>query len=180
MSFLLRLFRSKTRQTNITVCGLDAAGKSTIIKYLETGQFVDTSPTMGVNHEKIVLPNLEINVFDLGGQEDFRPMWHEVNEKSDGIVFVVDKSDILRFEEAKRAFDNIISTQIQKDVTVLVLLHKSDLPDGMERSKFIDEFGLSDLQYNWACYTTSAKTGENIFESFRWFVDELKEALNIG
>ncbi|MBD3191821.1 MAG: GTP-binding protein [Candidatus Heimdallarchaeota archaeon] len=180
MSFLMRLFRNKTQQTNITVCGLDAAGKTTIMKYLETGEFVDTSPTMGINHEKIVLPKLQVNVFDLGGQEDFRPMWHEVNEKSDGIVFVVDKTDVLRFEEAKQAFDNIISTQVQNDVTVLVLLHKNDLPNGMERSKFIDEFGLSTLDYDWACYSTSAKTGENIFESFKWFVNELKEALSVG
>jgi len=37
------------------------------------------------------------------------------------------------------------------------------------------EFGLLELSYKWACYETSAKTGENIFESFRWFFEQLKD-----
>ncbi|MHA1126751.1 MAG: ADP-ribosylation factor-like protein, partial [Candidatus Heimdallarchaeota archaeon] len=77
-------------------------------------------------------------------------------------------------------FDNVVSSQVHDDVTILVLLNKADLPDGMDRSKFIEEFGLPNLPYNWSCAETSAKTGDGIYDSFKWFVDELREALNIG
>jgi len=131
---------------------------------------------MGINRgETIRIEKLEINIWDMGGQDDFRVLWPEVNEKSDGVVFVVDKSDVMKFDEAHKAFQEIVERQIHDDVIVLVLLHKADLPDGMERSRFIQEFGLVNLTFKWACYETSAKTGENIFESFKWFFEQLKE-----
>lgn len=176
MSFLRRLFKRKIKEIDITICGLASAGKTTIVKYLETGSFVETQPTMGINRgETIQIEKLEINVFDLGGQEDFRVLWPEVNENSDGVVFVVDKHDTMKFDEARLTFQEIVKSQIHKDVVVLILLHKNDIPGGMDRSKFIQEFGLIDLSYKWACYETSAKTGENIFEGFRWFFDQLME-----
>ena len=107
MSFLQRLFRSRTKHADITICGLDDAGKTTILKFLETGEFVETTPTMGVNRETLHLPNLQINVFDLAGQEDFRNMWHNINEKSNGIVFVVDRANVMRFSEAKEVFEQL-------------------------------------------------------------------------
>ncbi len=172
MSFLQRLFRSRTKQANITICGLDDAGKTTILKFLETGEFVDTTPTMGVNRETLHLPNLQINVFDLAGQEDFRNMWHNINEKSDGIVFVVDRSNIMRFDEAKDVFQQTVNAQLDQDLIILVLLNKSDVPDVIEKSQFIEEFQLLDLPFKWAVFETSAKTGEGIFHAFKWFVDE--------
>ena len=172
MSFLVNLFRSRTKHADITICGLDDAGKTTLLRFLETGEFHETTPTMGINRETLHLPNLQINVFDMAGQADFRGMWHSVNEKSDGIVFVVDRSNAMRFEEAKYVFQSTINIQLDNDVIVLVLLNKSDVPDVIEKTEFIREFGLYDLPFKWAIFETSARTGEGIFNAFKWFVDE--------
>lgn len=172
MGFLQNLFKNRTKHADITICGLDDAGKTTILRFLETGEFVDTTPTMGVNRETLHLPGLQINVFDLAGQEDFRNMWHSINEKSDGIVFVVDRSNAVRFSEAKEVFMSTINAQLDNDVTVLVLLNKSDVPDVIDKTQFINEFGLIDLPFKWAIFETSARTGEGIFHSFKWFVEE--------
>ncbi|MHA1639043.1 MAG: ADP-ribosylation factor-like protein, partial [Candidatus Heimdallarchaeota archaeon] len=72
MSFLKRLFRQRTKRVTITICGLDNAGKTTIVRYLVAGEYKSTVPTMGVNREVIDLPNLQMDIFDLGGQLDFR------------------------------------------------------------------------------------------------------------
>lgn len=172
MAFLRKLFRSKSKKADITICGLDDAGKTTILKFLETGEFVETTPTMGVNRETLHLPNLQINVFDLAGQEDFRNMWHNINEKSDGIIFVVDRSNVMRFEEAKNVFFQTVNAQIEQEVIILIMLNKSDAEDVIEKSQFITDFSLPQLQYKWGIFETSAKTGEGIFEAFKWFVDE--------
>ena len=109
MSFLRNLFRRRMREIDITVCGLSNAGKTTIVKYLETGRFVETQPTMGINRgETIQFEKLEINIFDLGGQEDFQILWPEINEKSDGVVFFFDKNDIMNFETARETINKII------------------------------------------------------------------------
>ncbi len=174
MSFLLKLFSSRNKKADITICGLDGAGKTTILKYLETGTFQETSPTMGINHDNISLPKLELNIFDLAGQEDFRGIWKNVNEKSDGIVFVIDRANEMRFEEARNVFRTVIDHQLGDDVTVLILLNKSDKSELIDKSEFIKEFGLIELKYTWGIFETSAKNGQNIFESFKWFVNKLQ------
>jgi len=88
----------------MTICGLDKAGKTTLLNYLVKGTFIETIPTMGVNRETINFPKLRLNIFDLGGQEDFRGLWNQINEKSDALVFVVDSTDIVRLKEAKENF----------------------------------------------------------------------------
>ncbi|MHA1356316.1 MAG: ADP-ribosylation factor-like protein [Candidatus Heimdallarchaeota archaeon] len=39
MSFLRNLFRRRTKEVDISICGLANAGKTTIVKYLETGRY---------------------------------------------------------------------------------------------------------------------------------------------
>lgn len=173
MSFLLKLFKNKVKQVNLTICGLDNAGKTTLINYLIHGEFRNTIPTSGMNREKINLPKLQLDIYDLGGQEEFRPMWSDYNEQSDGIVYVIDSADHDRFEISKEIFYDIIDTQINQNIPVLILLHKCDLPNGLSIRAFVDKFGLSnpDLEIKWAVFETSAKTGKGLIDSFQWLVN---------
>ncbi|MFW9923817.1 MAG: ADP-ribosylation factor family protein [Candidatus Thorarchaeota archaeon] len=176
MSLLEKLFK-KTKNINMTVCGLDKAGKTTIINYLVKGEYTDTIPTLGINREQIDFPKLRLNIFDLGGQIDFRGMWNQINEKSDALVYVIDSTDHFRINETKEVFYNIINTQIEPEIPVLILLNKVDLPQRISRAQFISEFELDNI-YNvmkWACFETSALTGDGIYEAFHWFVNELRE-----
>ena len=176
MSFLLKLFKSKTKQVVITICGLDKAGKTSIVKYIIAGENKTTIPTLGVNREVIDLPKLQMDIYDLGGQADFRAMWADINEKSDGLIFVVDSSDLFRLEEAKDIFHSIIKTQIDPLIPVMILLNKSDLSNRISRPEFMRQFGLFELTSNrWACYEISALTGEGLYEAFKWFIDCFQE-----
>jgi len=177
VSFLRRLFLRKSKPVNLTICGLDKAGKTTYVNYLIEGEFKETVPTMGLNRKSISFPKLDIHLFDLGGQEDFRPLWADINEKSNALIYVVDSTDHLRFEETKEIFHDIINRQIDTEIPVLILLSKIDLPDRMERIQFTRDFGLLDTELNitWAVFETSAKTGDGIFESMSWFVKILGE-----
>lgn len=176
MSFLRRLFKTQTKHVNISIIGLDRAGKTTIVKYLLAGEHKDTVPTFGVNREVIDLPRLKMDIYDLGGQEDFRGLWGDVNEKSDGLIYVIDSTDITRLMETREIFYNVINTQIDPSIPVMILLNKSDLPDRINRPDFIQDFGLSQLtNTKWACFETSAITGDGIYQAFKWFIDCYQE-----
>lgn len=176
MSFIRNLFKKRTKRVTITICGLDKAGKTTIVRYLVAGEYKSTVPTMGVNREVIDLPRLQMDIFDLGGQEDFRGLWPEINEKSDGLVYVVDSTDHLRLEESKEIFHNIVKTQINKFIPVMILLNKCDLEDRISRPIFINRFELLELEnLTWGCFVTSAITGEGVFDAFKWFIDSFQE-----
>lgn len=175
MSIFKRLFRFRTRQANLTICGLDNSGKTTLINYLLHGEFQETMPTSGLNREVIDLPKLTLEVFDLGGQTQFRDMWADYNEQSDALIFAVDSADSARFEEAKEIFYKIINTQINPRIPVLILIHKCDLAERIGIKEFIPRFGLNnpDIKFQWAVFETSAVTGEGVIKAFQWLVDLL-------
>ncbi|MBK5114448.1 MAG: GTP-binding protein [Candidatus Heimdallarchaeota archaeon] len=176
MAFFLRLFRKK-KQANMTICGLDKAGKTSVINYLMYGENRATIPTMGVNVNTVNLPKLDINIYDLGGQEGFRPLWADINERSQAIVYIVDSTDYDRFALLTRSiFHDIINAQIEEDIPVLVLLNKIDLPNRMSRADFIYHFGLLELtKITWSCFETSAMTGEGLVEAFTNFIHKLED-----
>ena len=58
--------------SRISMVGLDAAGKTTILYKLRLGENVCTIPTIGFNVEEIVFQNLNMTVWDIGGQEKIR------------------------------------------------------------------------------------------------------------
>ncbi len=175
MAFFQRLFRKK-KQANMTICGLDKAGKTSVINYLLYGENKATIPTMGVNVNTINLPRLDISIFDLGGQEGFRSMWGDINERSQAVVYIVDSTDKERFELTKSIFHDIINAQIEENIPVLILLNKIDLPNRMSRADFIYQFGLLDLKnIAWSCYEISAMTGEGLIEAFTSFIHDLED-----
>lgn len=177
MSFLLNLFLNRTKNVVVTFCGLDKAGKTTMVDYLKTGRFnQNTHTTMGMNKEIIEIPGITFNVMDLGGQEDFRCIWHEVNERTDVLIYVVDSSDFTRFAETKEIFHRIVENQIKDDVVVITLLNKADIiPRINGGSEFITRFGLSKLHHTWAIFETSSLTGQGIYEVFTWLSNRFKK-----
>ncbi|MCK5298944.1 MAG: hypothetical protein KAJ76_08560, partial [Candidatus Heimdallarchaeota archaeon] len=96
LGFLAKLFGKVNRKVNIAMCGLDNAGKTSILSFLKKGEFCETIATMGVNHENFKLGKLSMSVMDLGGQEVFRHFWPAYIERADILIFVVDSSDITR------------------------------------------------------------------------------------
>lgn len=161
----------------MTVCGLANAGKTSVINYLMYGEARSTIPTMGMNLNKIDFPKLQLNIYDLGGQQGFRNFWTKINEKSDALVYIVDGADSANFEESREVFHKIVNTQINDKIPVLLLLNKADLEDSMSRAEFIEGFGLVGLspKINWAVYKTSAMTGKGLVEAFTYFIHTIEE-----
>ena len=179
MSLLQRLFGKKAKQVNMTICGLAAAGKTSLINYLIYGEFKTTIPTLGMNVNTIKLPKVHLNIYDLGGQQNFRFLWSNVNERSDAIVYIVDSTDYENFYDSKNAFYEIINTQINVEIPVLILLNKIDLSNRISLQNFINKFELTSLnsKISWHCFETSAKTGEGLVEAFTYFIDLIEDGI---
>ena len=90
------------REVRMLILGLDNAGKTTILHRLHSGEVVQTVPTIGFEVETVVIKNVQIQVWDLGGQNSIRPYWRCYAPNTSGLVYVVDSSDQERLEEAGR------------------------------------------------------------------------------
>lgn len=68
ISRLFGLITSK-QDVRVLMLGLDNAGKTTILYNLRLGESVTTIPTIGFNVETIKYKNIELNIWDVGGQD---------------------------------------------------------------------------------------------------------------
>ena len=67
-----------SRELEMSIIGLQNAGKTTLTNTLATGEFdEDTIPTIGFNYRRVRKGKVNINVWDLGGQERFRDSWEK-------------------------------------------------------------------------------------------------------
>ncbi|KAK0396301.1 hypothetical protein QR680_001663 [Steinernema hermaphroditum] len=126
------LFESSTHQ--VVMLGLDNAGKSTIIYRLKLNQFVQPTPTIGFNCEKFRLTSGSargqgFSLWDVGGQEKLRPLWRSYIRHTDAVLFVIDSTDVERFEEVRLEIQNLLRlAELPKHVPILLLANKQDLP----------------------------------------------------
>ena len=176
MSFLAKLFRQK-KQFKIAVVGLDSAGKTTMLYFLRFEKSVETLPTIGVNVEVLKRQNVNLSIFDLGGQLHFRNLWGTLMRGSSAIIFVLDSSDRERLEEAKTELWKVLIDPNYPDAPLLVVANKQDKEGAMSIEEIIRSCGLDDPgklgTRSWHIQPTVATTGQGVEEAIRWIVMEL-------
>ena len=175
-SILRRIFKGKRIDNHeITVIGLDNAGKTTIVNRLLRSEFVPTTRTLGVNYRKVKYRNIEFNMVDLGGQEIYRNLlWHDSLVTSSAIIFVLDSAD-LRISEASSAFWD--SIQLNEKAPVLFIANKIDLPGARSFDTIVKDLDLTRATRTTGrpvgLFRISAKTGENFYDAIDWLADIL-------
>jgi len=132
----------------ILIMGLDKSGKTSIFLCLKgiknLMSFYSLNPTRGINREKISVFGSQFNVWDFGGQEQFRKEYITNFNKNilgtDKIIFVIDIQDVERYSLALNYLMEIVEKlQEQKmDLDFSIFFHKYD-PDIEITKKNFDE-----------------------------------------
>ena len=156
--------------------GIDEVGKSSLVRRLKTGNFNENyfTPTRKFNIE--YLPIKEeglLAVWDMPGQESFRPKWLIGLQDSNIIIYMIDIANQRRFEESRIAFWNVINKAELNGIPLLILGNKIDLIK-CSKEKYKIEFQNLEKElsnfYNfkniknrkWKFLFTSVKTNFNI------------------
>ncbi|PRP88904.1 putative ADP ribosylation factor 1 [Planoprotostelium fungivorum] len=166
MGALLSLLWS-SREYRMLVLGLDNAGKTTILYKLKLGEVVRTIPTIGFNVETVQYRNLNLTLWDVGGQDKIIPLWRHYFQNTSSLIYVVDSMDRERLPKAREEMQKILEDM--KDVCMAVLANKSDLPGAMTSKEVADGLGLMNLKNRkWYIQSTCANTGEGLYEALDW------------
>lgn len=163
-----RLTKNQKKPAQVLLMGLDLAGKSTLLYRLQQGVIMETSPTVGFNVGTLELDKkTSLTVWDVGGQHTMRPNWRYYMEGCKALVFVVDSSDRARIGEAQKALKKVLADENLKDVPLMVLANKKDMPNSMtirEVSNQLDLPSYKDL--TWEIQGCSALTGLGLQQAF--------------
>jgi ADP-ribosylation factor protein 1 len=168
ISRLLQILFSK-EEFRVLMVGLDAAGKTTILHRLKLGEVLITTPIMGFNVETIEYKNISLNVWDVGGQDKLRPLWHYYFQHTQGIIYVVDSSDHDRIGEARDELQRLLNDDELCNAVLLVFANKQDLPGAMNPDEISKSLGLHSLRRPWFVQSCCATSGEGLYEGLEWF-----------
>ncbi|HME50802.1 MAG TPA: ADP-ribosylation factor-like protein [Candidatus Lokiarchaeia archaeon] len=133
------------KKLSLFIFGLDRAGKTTLVDYLQQEKYFDHTPTLGINISRIALGRIALEFNDLGGQEAFRSSWMDYWKNPDVLVFVVDAADTSRLVEARDALWSILNQPNANGKPLLVLSNKVDLPDARRLDAIKAGLGLENV-----------------------------------
>jgi small GTP-binding protein len=164
------------RETRCLILGLDNAGKTTILKRLRLGSFVDTNPTIGFNVETISYPGLSIKLWDVGGQEHMRPLWRHYFPGTHALIFVIDASDADRVPEAHDELQRLLAEDALRDAVLLVFANKQDLEHRLTPPQITERLRMDGVvDRPWAVKGACGVTGDGLAEGFDWVRAELSK-----
>lgn len=156
--------------------GLDYAGKTTMA-YKLSSEVNTTIPTIGFTIEEWNHKGIHFKSWDVGGSLRIRPLFRHYYGNIDLLTFVVDATDHERLEDAKDEFYKMIYEEQLRDVIILLMVNKSDLPDAKSLVEIVDYFEMDKLAKEkvWNVIQTSATTGLGIDNAIKWCLEALKK-----
>lgn len=159
---LLRKIISKEKK--IVICGLDNAGKTTMVSFLQTGTFIEHGPTMGKEVTSIDLEGTKIKLVDMGGQKDFRSLWIGEMKDASFVIYMVDAADKDRLNEAKKELWRLSS--LIEEIPLIVLANKYDLSNVASIKELIETLELYEFD-SFEIIPISCKTGFGVVKAFK-------------
>ncbi|NHJ85014.1 MAG: GTP-binding protein [Asgard group archaeon] len=189
MSWLSRLFGRKNmeQKASIVILGASGAGKTTLVRYLETGQPVEIDPrtTLGIDirQNPINIGGWSLSAIDVGGQDLYREsLWSLGVSQADAVIYVIDgivrpTVDNLQYEVSKFSFDYMLSI-VDSKTPILMLINKQDLSNENPLTthaaiELYDISGLVGRSFN--ILPTSAKFGNGVETAILWLIDKIQE-----
>ena len=165
-------------EIKVLFIGLDGAGKTSIIaklKGLESGERSEIFPTAFLNCARVTFNNKKFNCIEVSGLKRYRKVWKNFYNEVDGIIFVIDGTDVGRMHLIKGLI-NDLDNNLEKNIPVVFMVNKQDIVDkslNVEQVKNIIEIDRMATDFNWHIVKSVSYTGEGINEAFDYIQTEI-------
>ncbi|KAL1815507.1 hypothetical protein DCAR_0519773 [Daucus carota subsp. sativus] len=178
---IIRKIKKKEKEMRILMVGLDNSGKTTIVLKLNGEDTSVISPTLGFNIKTITYSKYVLNIWDVGGQKTIRSYWRNYFEQTDGLVWVVDSSDLRRLDDCKFELDNLLKEERLSGSSLLILANKQDIQGALSPEEIAKVLNLEamDKTRHWKIVGCSAYTGMGLLEGFDWLVQDIASRIYV-
>lgn len=172
---------SHSKDFKIAIVGDGAVGKSTLIHRLLHNEFINQKITTGLKTQLYTIKIGDINVnlllWDLGGQRQFQSLHHSYLKGSKGIIYTYDVTRINSFENLG-FWTDLVNKNAPNNHIKILLGTKLDL---QRSNPVISEDIISEFckeQQIIKHILTSAKLGINIKEPFQLLAEKLLNSID--
>ena len=166
--------KHNNKDYKILMLGLDNSGKTVILYQYKMEETVKTMPTIGFNVETIYYNDLNLTIWDVGG--NIRYLWKHYYNGTAGIIFVVDSNDKDRIEESAEELQKLLAEEQLINCPLLILANKQDLNDALPPGEIVEKIGIADSKgRDWLVQGSCGTTGQGLKEGLDWLISKLKK-----
>ncbi|CAN6287276.1 unnamed protein product [Urochloa humidicola] len=178
---IIRKIKRKEKEMRILMVGLDNSGKTTIVLKINGEDTSVISPTLGFNIKTIKYHKYSLNIWDVGGQKTIRSYWRNYFEQTDGLVWVVDSSDVRRLDDCRAELHNLLKEERLAGASLLVFANKQDIQGALKPVEIAKVLNLEamDGSRHWKIVGCSAYTGEGLLDGFDWLVQDIASRIYV-
>ncbi|PKU81279.1 ADP-ribosylation factor-like protein 2 [Dendrobium catenatum] len=178
---IIRKIKRKEKEMRILMVGLDNSGKTTIVLKINGEDTSIISPTLGFNIKTIKYQKYSLNIWDVGGQKTIRSYWRNYFEQTDGLVWVVDSSDLRRMNDCRMELGNLLKEERLSGASLLILANKQDIQGALKPTEIAKVLNLDalDRTRHWNIVGCSAYNGDGLFEGFDWLVQDIASRIYV-
>ncbi len=193
-----KAFKVGKEEQKIVVAGLDNAGKTALLSKfggkLGIADLAKLKPTKGVDRQVVKTDEIDLIIWDMGGQEEYRKKYLKNPEKYfielDLLIYVIDILDHERYFEAIKYLSTILAIleTLEETPYVIVFFHKFD-PDLREDNSLLlriemlkdvlkEGFKKTDHPFDYDIYLTSIYSLISNEPKFSKYLKETMKATN--
>ena len=130
------------KKAKIVFLGLDDAGKTTLLLRLKDNVMKQMDPTQQPYSEELTMGKITFKTWDLGGHEAARKTWRNYVSDVDGIIYLVDSSNVKRFEESRIELQGILEMPELEKVPIVILGNKIDKGGAVPENELREALGV--------------------------------------
>ena len=168
----------QTPEIKVLFIGLDGAGKTSIItklKELKDGELKEIYPTPFIECSHITYNNKVINCVEVSGLKRYRKVWKNFYNEVDGIIFVIDGTDVGRMKVVKELIQDL-DKNLDKIIPVVFMVNKQDIIEkslSVEQVKNFIELDRMATDFSWQIVKTISYKGIGLNEALDYIVTEV-------
>ncbi|MFX1373397.1 MAG: PAS domain S-box protein [Promethearchaeota archaeon] len=163
------------KEAKVLIFGLSLAGKTTIIRTRRKSVSKTTFPTINVDISRILVNNVSLLTYDIPGKYRVKQLWKPYLKNQDGLIFVLDVMDKIKFSFARELLHEIAGKPELSELPLLILFNKVDLKkqdlNELEEAMGVKKLGKRPIK----SFLTSAIKNINIDEAFNWLTLKIAE-----
>lgn len=164
-----------SKKTHLLMVGEAFSGKLTIllqcklseIKYIEERLL----HVKQIENEKLIITSWDVSP-NTAPRESVEPYYNN----TDGLIFVVDSSEVSLFEDIKKELTLLLNEKALKKCPLLVFANMQDKDNCLSPIKICEILKLSDIKdRKWTIIGCSSKNAFGLNEGFAWLEQTLKD-----
>jgi ADP-ribosylation factor-like protein 2 len=147
---------------------------------------IDETNTLPLSNSSSERDPFHVTIWDIGGQSTIRSFWSNYFSHTDGLVWVIDSTDVCRFELCVETLKQVLKQEKLSGVSLLILANKQDVPFASSLETICELLGCEPktdqqqqpssglhLSHHWFIYGCSALQNVGIHDGFNMLITDI-------